>query len=177
MCISVDANGSNTGDGTHISVYLHMMAGEYDDNLKWPFHGAVTVQLLNQRNNGNHYESSLIEADDHLLDEFDTTYVARVQGVQERGLGWGYPKFFPHEELAYNDDKDCQYLMNDCLKLQVNKVVVLDYQTTSFKLTKLYRKSVGSGRVVVLVWLHGKSFIIILVSVQLLKVPISCYSF
>ena len=129
MCIGVDANGSNTGEGTHISVYLHMMAGEYDDNLKWPFRGEVTVQLLNQRNNGNHYESSLIEADDHILDEFDTTYVARVQGVQERGLGWGYPKFFPHEELTYNDDKDCQYLMNDCLKFQVNKVVVLDNQT------------------------------------------------
>ena len=76
MCIGVDANGSNTGEGTHISVYLHLMAGEYDnDNLKWPFHGEVTVQLLNQRNNGNHYESSLIEADDYLLDEFDTTYM------------------------------------------------------------------------------------------------------
>ena len=47
MCISVFANGDDTGEDNHVSVSLHMMAGEYDDNLKWPFHGEVTVQLLN----------------------------------------------------------------------------------------------------------------------------------
>ena len=49
MCISVYANGCGAGEETHLSVYINMMPGEYDDNLKWPFHGEVTVQLLNQR--------------------------------------------------------------------------------------------------------------------------------
>ena len=121
MCISVDANGS-TGKGTHISVFLHIMRGEYDDTLKWPFHGEVTVQLLNQRRNANHHEKPIVEASDCN----STTCFAQVQGVKQHGSGWGYRKFIPHEELAYNASKDCQYLMSNCLKFQVNKVVVLD---------------------------------------------------
>ena len=73
MCISVYANGCGVGEDTHLSVYINMMAGEYDDNLKWPFHGEVTVQLLNQRNNVNHYEGALIESGDYhnSVDDID----------------------------------------------------------------------------------------------------------
>ncbi len=33
ICLRVDANGS----GTHVSVGVHFMRGEFDDSLKWPF--------------------------------------------------------------------------------------------------------------------------------------------
>jgi len=36
------AAGSGPGKGTHISVYIHLMRGEYDEFLQWPFHGDVT---------------------------------------------------------------------------------------------------------------------------------------
>ena len=124
MCISVYANGSRSGMGTYVSVFFHMMAGEYDDNLKWPFHGEVTVQLLNQRKNADHHEEPLVEVTDCL--DKSTTRFGRVQGVKPRGPGWGYQKFIPQKELAYNAGKDCQYLKNDCLKFQVKKVVVLE---------------------------------------------------
>ena len=127
FCISVFANGSAIGKGTHIAVYLHMMSGEYDDSLKWPFHGEVTVQLLNQRRNANHYERALIVAANYSLDKFKQC-VTRVQGVHQTGTGWGFHTFITHETLGitYSAGKDCQYLVNDCLKFQVNKVVVLD---------------------------------------------------
>ena len=125
MCISVYANGSDTGKGTHVSVYLHMMAGEYDNDLKWPFHGEVTVQLLNQRNNLNHWEDALIENGDYSSNDCKECF-ARVQGMHQCGREWGYPEFIPHEGLGYDVDKDCQYLKNDCLKFQVNKVEVFD---------------------------------------------------
>ena len=125
MCISVHANGYDTGEGTCVSVYLRMMAGEYDDDLKWPFHGEVTVQLLNQRNNVNHCEEALVENSDYSSNDCRECF-ARVQGVQQRGPEWGYPKFIPHKKLTYNAAKDRQYLKNDCLKFQVNKVVVFD---------------------------------------------------
>ena len=127
MCISVYANGCGAGEDTHLSVYLNMMPGEYDDNLKWPFHGEVTVQLLNQRNNANHCEGPLIESGDYSSNDIDfMVCIAQVQEPQQHGPEWGYHEFIPHERLAYNASKDCQYLINDCLKFQVNKVVILD---------------------------------------------------
>ena len=127
MCISVYANGCGAGEGTHLSVYLNMMRGEYDDNLEWPFRGEVTVQLLNQRNDVNHCEGALIERGDYSSDDIDfMVCVARVQEAQQHGPEWGYHEFIPHRRLGYNAGKDCQYLMNDCLKFQVNKVVTFD---------------------------------------------------
>ena len=124
MCISVNANGSDTGKSTHLSVYFYMMLGEYDDNLKWPFFGEVTVQLLNQKKNAYHYEKPLVETTD--CSGGSTTCFTRVQEVKQHGSGWGYRHFISHEMLTYNAGKDCQYLMNDCLKFQVKKVAVLD---------------------------------------------------
>ena len=96
-----------------------------DDDLKWPFRGEVAVQLLNQKGNENHHEKALVEAADYLFDYF-MECVARVEETQERGLAWGHDTFITHGGLAYNAGKDCQYLKNDCLKFQVNKVVVFD---------------------------------------------------
>ena len=118
MCISVFANGSEAGKGTHVSVFLHIMRGEYDDTLKWPFHGEVTVQLLNQRTNAKHQEKALIQAADCSFDRFKSC-VVRVEGLQDHGSGWGHDKFISHGKLGYSARKNRQYLMNDCLKFQV----------------------------------------------------------
>ena len=36
MCLSVDAYGSWDGEGSRVSVYVYLMQGDNDDNLKWP---------------------------------------------------------------------------------------------------------------------------------------------
>ena len=101
-----------------------MMPGEYDDNLKWPFHGEVTVQLLNQIRNVDHYEKQLLQEDDYSCDNFKECFT-QVQGGKQHGPGLGYSEFISYEMLTYSGGKDCQYLMNDCLKFQIEKVVVL----------------------------------------------------
>ena len=45
MCLKVDVNGYGDRKGTHVSVFVHLMKGVFDDALKWPFCGDVTVQL------------------------------------------------------------------------------------------------------------------------------------
>ena len=55
MCIRVFVNGYNEGMGTHISVYAVLVKSDYDDKLSWPFVGEVTVTLLNQLEDTNHY--------------------------------------------------------------------------------------------------------------------------
>ena len=56
MCIFVDANGRGSGAGTHVSVYVHLMRGEYDSRLVWPFRGDITIQLVNHNNDHDHCE-------------------------------------------------------------------------------------------------------------------------
>ena len=55
MCIKVDCNGFGDGEGTHVSVYAYLMRGENDNHLPWPFTGTITVELLNQLEDDNHY--------------------------------------------------------------------------------------------------------------------------
>ena len=43
MCLKIAANGWGDGEGTHVSVSVYMMKGEFDSHLKWPFKGEITV--------------------------------------------------------------------------------------------------------------------------------------
>ena len=54
VCLAVHLNGVGAGKGTHVSIYLHQMAGEYDHNLKWPFHFTddLEVKLMCQVGTG-----------------------------------------------------------------------------------------------------------------------------
>ena len=48
ICLRVVANGLVSGKGTHITVLVHFMKGEFDDSLKWPFRGVISFRLLDQ---------------------------------------------------------------------------------------------------------------------------------
>ena len=37
MRLAVHLNGVGAGKGTHVSIFLHQMVGEMDDELQWPF--------------------------------------------------------------------------------------------------------------------------------------------
>lgn len=48
-------HGTGSGKGTHLTVFLCFMKGEFDDFLKWPFRaGIIGFQLLNQTGVGEH---------------------------------------------------------------------------------------------------------------------------
>ena len=48
MCLRLHILGDGDGMGTHMSLYLVLMKGEFDKLLKWPFTFKVTFKLLNQ---------------------------------------------------------------------------------------------------------------------------------
>ena len=65
MCARVDANGHGDAKETHISVFVHLMKGDNDDSLTWPFTGTVTFELLNQLEDKNHHKRTVtFPADD-----------------------------------------------------------------------------------------------------------------
>jgi len=50
MCLGVYANGIGMGKGTHLSVCLHRMWGEFDYYLNESIRGSVTIQLVSDEN-------------------------------------------------------------------------------------------------------------------------------
>ena len=112
MCLRVFANGCGDGRGTHVTVFVYLNRGENDDQLKWPFHGDIMIQLLNQNRDEGHWEMT-VSFDDRVGCEFAGRVV-----VQERATkGWGYKQFIAHTKLN-------MYLKNDRLKFGIPKVVV-----------------------------------------------------
>lgn len=110
MCLRVDANGHGQGKHTHTSVYIHLMKGEFDDHLKWPFRGEVTVKLLNQKQGRGHHAGTVSFTDD--------TPGGRVREGERAKDGWGSSNFISYTDLQ------AKYLMNDCLRARIKKVVL-----------------------------------------------------
>ncbi len=101
---SVHVHGVNDGidgAGTHVSVFIYVENGEFDDDLDFPFKGTVTIELLNQLENKNHYQMSFyVEA--------------------EANDGEGSTQFITNKELGFNVTKKCQYLKDDCLVFRIS---------------------------------------------------------
>ena len=55
MCLRVDPNGQGNATGTHVSIFVCMMQGPFDTQLKWPFRGAIAVEILNQFCDDKHH--------------------------------------------------------------------------------------------------------------------------
>ena len=123
MCLRVNANGWGRGKGTHISIFVHMLPGENDDSLQWPFRGTVRVSLLNQQLEADHF-SRVIKIDDEAPD----SAAGRVKGLQIRSQeGWGFFRYIQHRMLSLPvSTYKVEYLKNDRLKFRVTSVKVSD---------------------------------------------------
>lgn len=48
LCLRIYFNGVGSGVGEYIAVFVHLMKGPYDDDLKWPFPGKIKLSILDQ---------------------------------------------------------------------------------------------------------------------------------
>ena len=117
MCIRVDANGNGDGAGTHVSVFLYLMPGMFDDDLEWPFQGDITIELVNRLN-----PTSNLAREIRFSRTSDPELVEKVTSGDRAASGWGWRKFIAHSELVYNADKWTQYLKHDSLIFRISKV-------------------------------------------------------
>ena len=83
-----------------------------DDTLPWPFTEKVTITLLNQLEDENHYKHTSIFRPDGNTSR-------RVVDGERAPSGYGFPRFILHDHLHYNVVISSQYLKGDCLYLQV----------------------------------------------------------
>lgn len=116
MCVGVDAGGHSVGEGSYVSLLVYLLPGEYDDSLQWPFRGTISIQILNERRDSNHFESSVEFNDDTPL-----VNSARVTD-SDRSTGWGNALFIAHSKLAHDPSTDCELLKYDRLRFVVKEI-------------------------------------------------------
>ncbi|KAH1183300.1 hypothetical protein KIL84_004792 [Mauremys mutica] len=102
LCLKVYLNGDGTGAGTHISLFLVLMRGEYDCWLKWPFHHKVTFTLLDQ------------VGDRHISSSFRPSEASSSfqRPVSNCNIASGVPEFFP---LCQLHAPEATYIHEDTL--------------------------------------------------------------
>lgn len=93
LCLCVYPNGTGKGATSHLSVFLHIMLGENDDTLSWPFLGTVHVSLVAGK-----------KVFDRKLEFTKRTQVAAsrrvTSGNNMNKIGNGLPQFVELSELA-----------------------------------------------------------------------------
>ena len=120
MCLRIDANGWDSGEGSHVGVAVFMMKGEFDSHLKWPFRGEITVELVNQKEGGEKYERKPFQRIDS---DMQNENFQRVTEGDRAEIGLGLPEFISHSDL-YKPEEDKEYLVNDTLIFRVTNVKV-----------------------------------------------------
>ena len=111
MCLVLCPNGRSYGSDDHIAVGACMMKGDHDHHLAWPVRGTLTVQLLNQLKDCNHSEATQFHFDGCSKN------CHKVQIVSHHAV-WNN-QLMPHKRLSYDAERNCQYLMSDCVFLRV----------------------------------------------------------
>ncbi|EDO49545.1 predicted protein [Nematostella vectensis] len=87
-------NGRDRGKGTHLSLYIIIMKGDYDALLEWPFKQKITFYLIDQSEKQNHRT--------HLLSpnrSLPNIKVVFNRPTVKENLGIGNPCFVPNEVL------------------------------------------------------------------------------
>ena len=134
MCLNVIPAGSGIGEGTHVSVYLYLMKGPHDDELKqsghWPLRGTFTIELLNQLNDSDHHSFML-----HLNHQCCSECTERVTGIiqAQANVGYGYSQFISHDTLLYHSNTS--YLKSDYLMFRIS-YEHMEVPSVTFDVTK-----------------------------------------
>jgi len=98
--------GSGSGEGTHLSVYIRVVAGDYDALLDWPFRLPVSVILYDQDGHrGRHVVESFVPSP--ACRQFQRPAATRDSSGGNPapgdsaggGVGFGYPRFLSLEQL------------------------------------------------------------------------------
>ncbi|KYQ49623.1 TNF receptor-associated factor 4 [Trachymyrmex zeteki] len=89
---SIFLNGNGTGEGSHISIYIKILPGEYDALLRWPFSHSVSFTMFDQ--------TVIAEKACNIVESFipDPTWKNFQRPSREPdSLGFGFPRFVSHE--------------------------------------------------------------------------------
>lgn len=114
--VSAFLNGNGSGEGSHLSVYIRVLPGEYDSLLEWPFSYKVTFSIMDQSDPSLSKPQHITETfnPDPNWKNFQKPCSSR-NSLDESTLGFGYPKFISHDEI-----KKRNYIRDNCIFIKAS---------------------------------------------------------
>ena len=97
----------------NVAVAVYSLNSDHDAELKFPVKFTITVQLLNQHRDEDHYTRDI---------QCEINTRERIGSVR-RSIGADYT-FIPNADLEWNRDEQTQYLKDDCLRFRITKIVM-----------------------------------------------------
>jgi TNF receptor-associated factor 4 len=96
MEVEIHPNGFTDARGTHMSLYVVILRGEFDDQLRWPFDGSITVQAYNR--------TTERWSNDHTITMNKAICAKEVERCVDKVSqgGCGYPNFLSLSDLKDN---------------------------------------------------------------------------
>jgi hypothetical protein len=117
LCIRLYLNGDGTARGTHMSIFLVVLRGEYDALLQWPFSYRVSFCLFDQR---SIIESGETKQAKHIIESFrpDTKSISFQRPSLAMNIASGVPKFFPLDDFNQSSEIN-RYIIDDTMFIKV----------------------------------------------------------
>ena len=111
MTCVVYPNGQGEAKGTCLSLFVIITRGEYDDQLKWPFNGIVTIEMFNWKTNEWDYSTNV---------DYSVSINNRERAVDRLFGGvWGYSRWISLADLA---KKNYLRIQESVIRFKVTKV-------------------------------------------------------
>jgi hypothetical protein len=90
MCLRIYLNGDGAGKDTHISLFIVLLKGEYDELLEWPFLQKITFILINAT-----------KAQPDFIDSFvpDRQSTSFAKPINQANIASGLPLFCSHGKI------------------------------------------------------------------------------
>ncbi len=104
--LNVLPNGKGQGEGNHLSAFVILTPGQYDDMVEWPFRGETTITLLNQFFDSDHQVMKMFFTESRPQEGTVATH-------DHGGLVLTYEQ--PNSSIYDN----AQYILNDTLYFRV----------------------------------------------------------
>ena len=105
LCLRINLNGVESGVGTHVALYVHVVRGDYDGFLEWPFSKGFRLSIVDQSEDvkSRHHISKTVVAEREL-----NAFQRPVAPFNT--IGFGYQDFTPIEQIH-----EPQYTKNNTL--------------------------------------------------------------
>lgn len=84
--------GVEGADGRHIGVFVGMMQGDFDNRLKWPFCGRISLSMLDQSNDAH---SFCKDVSGTFMANRDLKAFQKPSATGKNATLYGYEKFAP----------------------------------------------------------------------------------
>lgn len=108
LSVRVYPDGDGSARGTHLSLYVMVMRGDFDSLLPWPFRQSITLTVLDQSGSRNHISCSFTP---------DTNKESFRRPTADSNAALGFSRFISHTDLE--GPRNAVYIRDDTLFIKV----------------------------------------------------------